>query len=188
MGAKRSADLNHGRESASCGPAAPRLQVGRGVLTPSLPQVLEREAHVVGPDGLQVQRVQGVGQGDLPVGQVVGLLDPDVAAAGEFGVLLLLVAAHGVDGFTDQLHDVELVEGDLRLREGVADSFAERRGHVDTEFLDLLRLRVVQAEVVAEGGERGRAPAFGGEEQRRLLQLHERRDVVLATLAGRFAE
>ena len=70
--------------------------------------------------------------------QVALVLQPQIARSLEFGTALALGASNLVDGLADQLHDVELVEGDLGPGEVFADALDEGGAHVDAHLVDLL--------------------------------------------------
>src|ERR1035437_7571568 len=57
--------------------------------------------------------VQGVELFPLARGEVLGVFEPDVAAADEFGMVFAFEAADFLDGVVDQADDMEFVEGDL---------------------------------------------------------------------------
>src|SRR5437773_7000348 len=88
-----------------------------------------------------------------------------------------------VDGITDDLCDVELVEGDRGLWQGLTCSLDERWGHVHTNLGDRNRIAVVSLEIFSEPGQRRRILAFGGEEHSRHVEVGEDADVVVSAAA-----
>ena len=82
------------------------------------------------------------------------MLEPEIAAALELRPALALGAADLVDGVVDELHRVELVEGDLGLGEVVGDALDEGGAHVDADLLDAARHRRCGRRHVGELGDR----------------------------------
>ncbi len=97
---------------------------------------------------------------------------------------LRLGAAHLVDGLADQLHDVELVEGDLGFGQVLGDASDVGTAHVDADFLDAAGVAVVRFEIIGEVGDRVGVAAVGDEQHAAAIDVDEQRDVVVAALGG----
>ena len=103
---------------------------------------LEGEANLVGSRGLQVAAVE-VEDSKLIFlvgGEIGRILQPDVAAAGEFGMVFTFQAADLVDGIIDTADDVELVKGDGSIRQLPGNAFNEGGRQVDTALGNGLRI------------------------------------------------
>ena len=57
-----------------------------------------------------------------------------------------------VDGAADELHDMELVEGDLGLRQVLGDALDAGAAHIDADFLDPGGIGVGGVDVIGERG------------------------------------
>ena len=97
------------------GPPVPFLEERLGILGRLDVEFLEGEADAVCPPGLEVGGGEVVQLSALALRQVPRVLEPEVAALVQFGVALLFGPANRVDGFVDELDEVEFVEGDLGI-------------------------------------------------------------------------
>src|ERR1039457_1488503 len=79
-------DVDDGRDAAVGGPKVPLVEEWFGLVGGLTEEVLEDEADLVGAGGFQmgVDDVQGVELFPLAGGEVLGVLEPDVAGADEF--------------------------------------------------------------------------------------------------------
>jgi hypothetical protein len=103
----------------------PFLEERHGVIGGLDVELLEGEAHAVCPPGLEVHGGEAVQLDALALRQVGRVLEPEIAAPLQFVAAFLFAAANRVDGFVDELDDVEFVESDL----GVGQAF---RGMIGT--------------------------------------------------------
>ena len=118
--------------------------------------------------------------GLLALGQVGGVLEPQVATFLEFLPALLFVAADLVDGLVDDLDDVELVESDFGLGQAGGGAGDEGLAHVDTHLGDRLGAAAVGCEVGGEGFDGAGVLALGGKQHAMLVEIDEQADVVVA--------
>ena len=111
-------DFDDGRKTAVGSPEVPFVEVGFGLVGGLVEEVLEGEANLVGAGGFQmgVGDVEGVELFPLALVEVLGVLEPDVAAFCQFGIGRLLQAADLIDGVVDEADDMEFVESDLGVR------------------------------------------------------------------------
>src|SRR6202040_765463 len=110
---------DHRRQAAMGGPPVPFLEERLGDIGGLDVELLEGEAHAVCPPGLEVRGGEAVQLGALALRQVARVLEPEIAPPLQFVAAFLFAAANRVDGFVDELDDVEFVESDL----GVGQAF-----------------------------------------------------------------
>jgi len=106
-------DLDDRLDAAVCGPEIPSLEIVFGVFRRLVVEVLEDQADLVSAGSFQMVagEVEGLDLLFLVGGEISGILKPDIAGAGEFGMELTFQAADFVDGVVDEADDVELVKG-----------------------------------------------------------------------------
>src|SRR5207248_7062966 len=119
-------------------------------------------------------------------GEIGGVLEPDIAGAGEFGMVFAFEAADLIDGIVDEADDVELVEGNVCVGEVFGSAFFEGGGHVGADIGDGEGITVVGLEVWGEGGDGGGILAGGDEQNFALGEIDEEGNVVLAAAGGGF--
>src|SRR5947209_6342887 len=88
-----------------------------------------------------------------------------------------------VDGLTDDLGDMELVEGDRRFWQRLTGSLDEGWGHVHANLRDRGWIAIVVLEIFSEPGHRRGILAFRGEEHSRHVEIDEDADVVVSAAA-----
>ena len=67
-------------------------------------------------------------------GEVGGILEPEIAGAGEFGMELTFQAADFIDGVVDEADDVELVESKRGFGQMSGDTFDVGFRHVGADL------------------------------------------------------
>jgi len=118
--------------------------------------------------------------------QTLGVFEPKIPGVLEFGPLALFLAAHVVDGGVEELHHMELVEGQAGLRELRLHARDKGRRQVAADLLDGLGTSAMVEQVGLEPLEGRGILAFGDEDRPGLLQIDKEADVVVPPLAGRF--
>ena len=182
---QRCGDLLHGFEARTSGPRAPAVKLDLSPLPVRfLIDVLARETHGPRTSGFQVVSSERVTCRHLASRQIGVVHQPEVAAALEFWPALGLVAPHFIDGITDQLHDMKLVEGDLGLGEVLAHASDVGTAHIDADLLYARCVRVVIVDSVGEPGYRVGAAAFGDVDDTTLIDRDEQRNVVAPASCG----
>ena len=185
MALDRACGLDHRFEPAVGGPEVPLLEERSGRLGGGLfVEVLEGQPDLIGARGLQMMGRQAVEGGLLPLRQVGGIAQPDVACAAQRALRLLFGSTHLIDSLIDDLDGVEFVEGDGGLGQVVGDALDEGRAHVDADFADGLGRAAMGCEVLDERGDRGGVAAFGGEQHSGLVDIDEQRDIVVTAPRG----
>ncbi len=98
----------------------------------------------------------------------------------------LFLAASLIHRLPQQLHDVELVEGQLGAGELLAQAADERRRHIQAGLLNLLGLAAMSLQVLLERLDRARILTLGGKQHSAVfrIQVHEHADVVVAPAAA----
>src|ERR1019366_7449444 len=102
-------DVDDGLDAAVCGPEIPSFEEEFGHVGGLGIEILEHQADLVSPGGFQMtaSEVEGLQLLFLVGGEVVGILEPEIAGAGEFRMELTFQAADFIDGVVDQADDVE---------------------------------------------------------------------------------
>ena len=181
--------LDDGGKPTVGGPEIPVFEVRLGVLSGWLiVEVLEGEADLVGSRGLQVGLGEIVEEYRPASGEVCRVLEPDVAGVLQLRAVLLLGAADLVDGVVDDLHRMELVEGDLGLGKVLGDALDEGLAHVDADLRDGPRIAAMGGEIGGERRDRGAVLAVGREQDPALVEIGEQRDIVMAPAGRGFVE
>ena len=153
-------DLDDSRDAAMDGPEIPLFEEWFGMVGGLIVEVLEGETDLVGARGFQigVDDVQGVELFPLALGEVLmrfqllrhGVLEEDVTAVFEFGMVFAFQSANYVDGVVDQADDMEFVEGDLGVGQAGGDPLGEGLRQVGADFGDGFGIAAVRLEVFCE--------------------------------------
>ena len=168
-------DVDDGLYAAVSGPEIPTFEVVFGVFRRLGVKILEDQPNLVGAGGFQMAASEGEGLDLLFLvgGEVVGILEPDIAGAGEFRMELTFQAADCIDGVVDQADDVELVEGKGGVGQMIVHAFDEGLGHVGADLGNGLGISLMGAEVLSEGGDGGGIFAGSDEQDFALVEIDE---------------
>jgi len=136
MAADGFGDVDDGLDAAVCGPEIPSFEVVFSVFRRLGIEILEDQPNLVGAGGFQMaaSKVEGLELLFLTGREVVGVLEPDIAGAGEFRMELTFQAPDLIDGFVDEADDVELVEGEGGVGQMIAHAFDEGLRHVGADL------------------------------------------------------
>jgi len=175
-------DIDDGLDTAVCGPEIPSFEVVFGVFRRLVVEVLEDQPDLVGAGGFQkaASEVKCLDLLFLVGGKISGILKPDIAGAGEFGMELTFQTTDFVDGVVDEADDVELVKGQGGVGQMVADAFDEGGRHIGADFGNSLRISLMGLEVLGESGYGGGIFAGSDEQNFALVEIDEKGHVVVA--------
>jgi len=126
--------------------------------------------------------------GALALRQVARVPEPEVAALLQFRRGSSVRPANRVDGFVDELDDVEFVEGDLGVGQAFGSADDEGRAHVDAYLGDGLGSSAMGHQVLGEGIDRAGILALGDEQNAAADEIDEQADIVVATPRSRLVE
>lgn len=147
-----------------------------------------RLGHRAGPRGHQVLALQRRAPGRLPLGEVLGALEPDVPGPLEQGPLLCarlgLGRPHRVHGPGEQLHDMEAVHGLGGARHRVGAAQGVRIGHVARQLGDVGAVAPALLELVAQPAGRAAVPALRHGDHPPAVEVGHHRYVPLAAGLG----
>ena len=94
---------------------------------------------------------------------------------------LLFGPANRVDGFVDELDEVEFVEGDLGVGQALRDAGDEGRAHVNAHLGNGLGISAMGRQVVSERIDRAGILAVGDEQNPAADEIDEQADIIVAT-------
>ena len=177
-------------EAAAARPAVPAIEedLGVGRALGGAEDLAQAFLDAKSAMGFEVEGSQIDELDELLAAPVVRVFQPNVAAALEFGDGLDLLAADLVDGFVDQLDDMELVEGDRGPWNMLAEPGTVAGGHVDADIANLLGAGAVGLEIVGElRHDLGFSP-FAGKQQTRRVEVVKQADVVVSAPCGGFVD
>ncbi len=117
-------------------------------------------------------------------GEVGGILEPEIAGAGEFGLELAFEAADFIDGVVDEADDVELVEGLGGVGQRIGNAFDVGFGQVGADLGNGKGISLMGLEILGEVGNGAGILAGSDEKNFALLEIDEEGNVVVAA-AGR---
>lgn len=87
-------------------------------------------------------------------GEIGRILQPDVAAAGEFGMVLTFLTADFVHGVVDEFDDVELVKGDGGVGQLGGNAFDEGGRHVGADLGNGFGIASMELKILGKSGDR----------------------------------
>jgi len=100
----------------------------------------------------EVEGYESILLGGVEIGCI---LQPDIAASGEFGMVLPFDAADFVDSVIDEADDVKLVKGDGSVGQLLGNAFDEGRRHIDADFGNGFGIALMGLEILSECSDRG---------------------------------
>ena len=179
--------LNNGFQATVGGPEIPALQESFPRLSVGLfKEFLKGQADLIRSGCLQVVVRQGVHLSTLLTGQIVGVLEPQVARFLQHVCGFGLLPPDFVHRLVHDLHNMKSIKGDLRIGKGRIHAFYICGPHITADLLDLIGVAPVGTQVDCEGTDGVLIAPFRPVQETFYVQIEEETDVVMSPATGRF--
>ena len=179
--------LNNGLQATVSSPEIPALQESFPSLAVGLfKEFLKSQADLIRSGCLQVVARQGVHLATLLIGQVRGVLKPQVARFLQHVCGFGLLSPDFVHRLVHDLHDMKSIKGNLRIGKRRIHAFDICGPHITADLTYLIGVAPVGTQVECEGTDSTLIAPFRPVQEPFHVQIEEEADVIVPPAAGRY--